>query len=242
MGKLYVIATPIGNMEDLSHRAQRVFGELDALACEDTRMTRRIFERYSIHSPRTIFAYHEHNEEMAGRRITGLLDEGLTVGICSDGGCPGISDPGYRAIQAAIAGGHTIEVLPGPSAVSTALLLSGLPSSSYTFKGFSPRKSGARQRFLAMEKDLPHTIIVFESPFRIGAFLKDALIALGDRDAAVCLELTKQFERVHRGRLSELVPQFEKQPKGEITVVIAGNNPKFRHDKDDDESDDEDDE
>ena len=237
MGKLYIIATPIGNMEDLSHRAQRIFGELDALACEDTRMTRKIFERYNIHSPRTIFAYHEHNEEQAGRRITGLLDEGLNVGICSDGGCPGISDPGYRAIQAAIAGGHTIEVLPGPSAVSTALLLSGLPSSSYTFKGFPPRKSGARQRFLAMEKDLPHTIIVFESPFRIGAFLKDAFIALGDRDAAVCLELTKQFERVHRGRLSELVPQFEKQPKGEITVVIAGNNPKFRHDKDDEESD-----
>lgn len=240
MGKLYVIATPIGNMEDLSHRAQRVFGELDALACEDTRMTRRIFERYNIHSPRTIFAYHEHNEAQAGKRIDGLLNEGLTVGICSDGGCPGISDPGYRAIQAAIAGGHTIEVLPGPSAVSTALLLSGLPSSSYTFKGFPPRKSGARQRFLAMEKDLPHTIICFESPFRIGKFLEDALIALGDRDAAVCLELTKQFERVHRGRLSELVPQFEKQPKGEITVVIAGNNPKFRHDAVAEESDDED--
>lgn len=242
MGKLIVIATPIGNLEDLSLRAARVLGELDALACEDTRMTRKIFERHQLPSPRTIFAYHEHNEEQAGRRISGLLGEGLRVGICSDGGCPGISDPGYRAITAAIAAGHELEVIPGPSAVHTALLLSGLPTSSYTFKGFPPRKSGARQRFLAMEKDLPHTLVLFESPFRIGAMLRDALAALGDRDAAVCLELTKQFERVHRGRLSELAPQFEKQPKGEITVVIAGNHPKFRHDVEDERAGDGDEE
>jgi len=222
MGKLVLIATPIGNMEDLTHRAARVLGELDALACEDTRITRRIFERYSIASPRTVFAYHEHNEETSGRRILGLLEEGLNVGICSDGGCPGISDPGYRAIRAALAAGHTLEVLPGPSAVHTALLLSGLPSSSYTFKGFPPRKTGARKRFIELDRALPHTLVFFESPFRIGAFLADALEVLGDREAAVCLELTKQFERIHRGRLSALVPQFATQPKGEATIVVAG--------------------
>jgi 16S rRNA (cytidine1402-2'-O)-methyltransferase len=232
MGKLYVIATPIGNMEDLTYRAARVFGELDALACEDTRMTRKIFERYQLSSPRTIFSYHEHNEDGAGRRILGLLAEGLSVGICSDGGCPGISDPGYRAIQAAIEAGHEIEVLPGASAVPTALLLSGLPSSSYTFKGFPPRKSGPRKRFLEAEKDLPHTMIIFESPFRVGALLADAAEVFGDREAAVCLELTKQFERVHRGTLRQLAPAFAQPPKGELTVVIAGNHPKFQHDVD----------
>lgn len=222
MGTLVLIATPIGNMEDISHRVVRTLGELDALACEDTRITRKIFERYQIPSPRTVFAYHEHNEETSGRRILGLLEEGLRVGVCSDGGCPGISDPGYRAIRAALAAGHTLEVLPGPSAVHTALLLSGLPSSSYTFKGFAPRKPGARKRFIEVDRGQPHTLIFFESPFRIAALLEDALEVLGDREAAVCLELTKQFERVHRGTLRQLIPQFAAPPKGEITLVIAG--------------------
>jgi len=228
VGLLVLIGTPIGNLEDLPPRAQRRLGEVDALACEDTRMTRRIFERFGIVPPRTVFSYHEHNERQAGKRILGLLNEGLTVGLCSDGGMPGISDPGYRIINEATEAGHDLEVVPGPSAVTTALLLSGLPSSSFTFKGFPPRKSGARQRFLALDRELPHTLILFESPYRIHALLQDALAALGDRQAAVCLELTKKFERVHRGHLADLVTTFEgKTPKGEITVVIAGNHPKF---------------
>ena len=239
MGKLCVIATPIGNMEDISQRALRMLGEVDALACEDTRVTRKIFERYQLPSPRTIFAYHEHNEGAAGRRVLGLLEEGLTVGLCSDGGCPGISDPGYRVIQAALQAGHTMEVVPGPSAVHTALLLSGLSTSSYTFKGFPPRKPGPRKRFLEMDRDLPHTLVIFESPFRIKALLENALEVLGDRDAAVCLELTKTFERVVRGPLSTLTGAFPQPPKGEITVVIAGNHPKFRHDLADEDEDDE---
>lgn len=226
-------------MEDISHRALRMLGEVDALACEDTRVTRKIFERYQIPSPRTIFAYHEHNEGGAGRRILGLLEEGLNVGLCSDGGCPGISDPGYRVIQAALQAGHALEVIPGPSAVHTALLLSGLSTSSYTFKGFPPRKPGPRKRFLEMDRDLPHTIVIFESPFRITALLDNALEVLGDRDAAVCLELTKTFERVHRGPLSTLAKAFPQAPKGEITVVIAGNNPKFRHDAEVEEEEEE---
>lgn len=228
MGILYLVATPIGNLEDLSPRAARILGEADALACEDTRMTRRIFDRHALSSPRTIFSYHEHNESQAGARILGLLREGLKVAVCSDGGMPGISDPGYRLVSAAIEEGHQVEVIPGPSAVTTALLLSGLPTSSFTFKGFPPRKSGARQRFLAEERMQPHTLVLFESPFRLASLLQDALIALGDRRAAVCIELTKKFERVERGWLTELLPKFQdKTVKGEVTVVIAGSHPRF---------------
>lgn len=227
MATLYLIATPIGNLEDLSPRALRTLGEVDALACEDTRMTRRIFERFSLPSPRTIFAYHEHNEEQSGRRILGLLKEGLSVGLCTDGGYPGISDPGYRIITACHREGHDVEVIPGPSAVPVALLLSGLPSSSYTFKGFPPRKPGARKRFLEGDRAAPHTLILFESPFRIGRLLQDAFEVLGNREAAVCLELTKKFQRVERGTLEQLSGRFATlKPKGEITVVIAGNREK----------------
>ncbi len=229
-GTLYVIATPIGNLEDLTFRAARVLGQIDALACEDTRMTRRIFQRYDLSPPARLIAYHEHNEEQAGRKILELLREGRSVGLATDGGYPGISDPGYCVIRDAYDAGLRVEVLPGPSAVATAVVLSGLATSSYTFKGFPPRKSGPRKRFLETEKDLPHTLVIFESPFRVGRLLDDALEVLGDRLAAVCIELTKKFERVHRGYLSELAATFhDKTVKGEVTVVIAGNHPKFLH-------------
>lgn len=228
MGTLYLVATPIGNLEDMSFRGVRILGEVDVLACEDTRMTRRLLDRYEIEKPRTVFSYHEHNEESAGKRIMGLLEEGLTVGVCSDGGFPGISDPGYRLVDAVAEAGHTVEVIPGPSAVPTALLVSGLPTSSFTYKGFPPRKSGQRQRFLEPEKELPHTLVCFESPHRVGKFLADALVVLGDRRAAVCVELTKKFERVHRGYLADLAEMYkEKKVKGEVTVVIAGAHKKF---------------
>ncbi len=243
MGTLFVIATPIGNLEDLTYRAARVLGELDALACEDTRVTRRIFERYSIPSPRTIFAYHDHNEESAGKRMLGLLAEGLKVGLCTDGGYPGISDPGYRVIAACHEAGHRIEIVPGAGAVPTALLASGLSTSSYTFKGFPPRKPGARKRFLEMDRDLPHTLVLFESPYRVERLLGEALEVLGDRLAAVCVELTKKFEQIHRGHLSELREQFQgRNVKGEITMVIAGNNPRFCRDTDEPDADDDDEE
>ncbi len=227
-GTLYLVATPIGNLEDLSYRAARVLGGVDALACEDTRLTRRIFARYEIPSPRTIFSYHEHNEERAGARILGLLREGASVALCTDGGCPGISDPGYRIITACNEAGHPIVVLPGPSAVHTALLASGLPTSSYTFKGFPPRKGGPRRRFLETDRDAPHTLVLFESPYRIGKLLEDAHAVLGDRMAAVCIELTKRFESIHRGYLRDLAEAFhDRKVKGEITLVIAGANEKF---------------
>lgn len=228
MGTLILIATPIGNLEDLSHRAQRVLAELDALACEDTRQTRKLLERYGIARPKNLFAHHEHNEARSAKGILKLLDEGQTVGLVSDGGYPGISDPGYRILSLAIETGHDIDVMPGPSAVPVALLLSGLPSSSYTFKGFPPRKSGQRRRFFAQEAELPHTMICFESPNRIADTLADALAALGDRKAAVCLELTKLHQRVHRGYLADLHHEFvDTAPRGEATIVIAGHNKKF---------------
>jgi 16S rRNA (cytidine1402-2'-O)-methyltransferase len=228
MAKLLIIATPIGNLEDITLRAIRVLGEVQVLACEDTRHTRKIFEKHGIPSPREILSYREQNQAQAGRRIISMLKQGMSVGICSDAGYPGISDAGYRIIAEAVDEGIEVEVIPGAGAVEPALLSSGLPTSSFTFKGFPPKKPGVRRRFLEMDKDLPHTMIFYESPFRIGKLLADALTVFGDRRAAVCVELTKQFEKVHRGTLSRLAEMFaDATVRGEITVVIAGNNPKF---------------
>jgi len=230
-GKLLVIGTPIGNLEDITLRALRTLGELDALACEDTRHTRRIFERHGIAAPRLIFSYHEHNEERASRKLVELLGEGLRVGLCTNAGMPSISDPGYDAIAGAVEAGFPVEVIPGPSAVETALLASGLPASSYVFRGFPPRKPGPRKRFLAADADRPHTLVLFESPHRLGKLLADACEVLGDRRAVVCVELTKVFEQIDRGYLSELAEQYaDRAVKGEVTVVIAGNHPKFMRD------------
>jgi 16S rRNA (cytidine1402-2'-O)-methyltransferase len=228
VAKLVVIATPIGNLEDITLRAVRILGELNALACEDTRHTRILFEAHGIKSPRIILSYREKNESQAESRIIGLLREGLSVGICSDAGYPGISDAGYRLISRAVEEGFEIEVIPGAGAVEPALISSGLPTSSFTFKGFPPRKPGVRRRFLTQDKDQPHTLVFYESPFRVAALLRDALEVLGDRRAAVCIELTKKFERIHRGTLSELLARFrETTIRGEVTVVVAGNHPKF---------------
>ena len=226
-GTLILIGTPIGNLDDISQRVLTTLGDLDALACEDTRRTRKIYEHFQLKSPKTIFG-HDHNEEQAVKRIAGLLRDGRKVGLVTDAGMPGISDPGFRAVQAALEDDHAIEVIPGPSAVETALAVSGLSASSFTFKGFPPKKSGKRQNFLAADAAMPHTLVLFESPHRTGGLLVDALTALGDRRAAVCIELTKMFEEVARGWLSDLAERFaEETPRGEVTVVIAGNNPKF---------------
>jgi 16S rRNA (cytidine1402-2'-O)-methyltransferase len=228
VAKLFIIATPIGNMEDITLRALRVLGEIQILACEDTRHTRKIFEKHGVASPRTIISYREQNEAQAGSRIIGFLKTGESVGICSDAGYPGISDAGYRIIARALEEEIDVEVIPGAGAIEPALLSSGLPTSSFTYKGFPPKKSGARRRFLDMDKELPHTMIFYESPFRVYKLLADALEVFGDRKAAVCVELTKQFEKIHRGALSELCAEFKDATvRGEITVVIAGNHPKF---------------
>ena len=227
-GRLILIGTPIGNLGDLSPRAREALGSLDALVCEDTRRTRTILERFGIDRPRIVFSCHEHNEERSVARMGRLLDDGLTVGLVSDAGMPGISDPGYLAVRMATGRGHPVEVIPGPSAVITALAVSGLPMSSFSFLGFAPRKTARRRRFLEPLAGLDSTLILFESPRRLGALLADALVVLGDRRASVSIELTKMFEGTERGWLADLADHFAGTvPKGEVTVVIAGNNGKF---------------
>ena len=227
-GTLILVPTPIGNLQDMSLRALEVLGRADALACEDTRITRKLFQRHELPLPETVFSYHEHNEARAGERILGLLGEGRTVAVCSSAGMPALSDPGYRIVSAAQEAGFRVEVLPGPSAALTALVASGLPTSSFTFKGFPPRKAGKLRTFLLADAEQPHTLVFFESPQRLAKFLAAALETLGDRRAAVCLELTKKFERVETGYLSDLAKRYvPKPPRGEATVVIAGHHPKF---------------
>ena len=223
-----MIATPIGNLDDITLRAMKTLEDIDALACEDTRITRKIFSRYNITRPDLVFSYHDYNEDRAGNRILELLRDDKNVGLCTNAGYPGISDPGYRIISDSLREGFEVEVIPGASAITLALLSSGLPSSSYTFKGFLPRKRGQRKTSLFAEKDSPHTLVAFESPNRLPAMLQDAYDVLGDRLAAVCIELTKRYEKTYRGFLSVLIDDFiEVKVKGEVTVVISGNHPKF---------------
>jgi 16S rRNA (cytidine1402-2'-O)-methyltransferase len=219
---LYLVATPIGNLEDVSLRALRVLASVEALACEDTRRTRVLLTRHGIRTPPTLFSLHEHNENRALQRVIGLLEQGIDVALCSDAGQPLISDPGFPTVREVVSRGHSVEVVPGPSAVIAALAVSGLPVSTFTFKGFPPRKAGVRRRFLEQERESIHTLVFFESPRRVGVLLAEALEVYGDRAACICVELTKKFEEVRRGSLAELLEQVGTRPlKGEVTVVVA---------------------
>ena len=223
MSTLYLIATPIGNLADMSPRAADTLRALDILFCEDTRHTGNLLNLLEIPRPQMMFSNHDHNERGNTAKIIGFLNGGQDVGICSDAGFPVISDPGYPAVVAAIEAGHTVTVIPGACAALMAVVSSGLPCSSFIFKGFAPRKPGDRRRFLALDAASPHTMVFYESPFRIEKLLQEALDAFGDRKAAVCLELTKKFERVSRGSLSQLIAEYtDKKIKGEAVVVIAG--------------------
>jgi 16S rRNA (cytidine1402-2'-O)-methyltransferase len=222
LATLYLVGTPIGNLEDITLRALRVLASVEALACEDTRRTRALLTHHGIRTPSTLFSLHEHNESRALGRVLALLEQGADVAVCSDAGSPLVNDPGYPTVREAVARGHRVEAIPGPSAVIAALTVSGLPVSSFTFKGFPPRKPGPRRRFLERELDSPHTLVLFESPHRLGGLLEDAREVFGERPACVCIELTKKFEEVRRGTLAELVEELRgKAVRGEVTVVIA---------------------
>ena len=224
---LHVIATPIGNLGDLSPRAVEAFHAASLIACEDTRRTWQLLAHFEIPRPEMV-SYRQGNEERVAETIVAAVNSGREVALASDGGYPGISDPGYRLIRRCAKEGVPYDVIPGASAVNVALLMSGLSTSSFTFKGFPPRGPGAIRNWFAAERDHDHTLICYESPFRVGATLQAALDALGDREAAVCIELTKLHERVARGYLSDLAAQFKDAAvKGEVALVIAGNNPKF---------------
>jgi 16S rRNA (cytidine1402-2'-O)-methyltransferase len=218
---LYLVATPIGNLDDITLRALDVLRCVDMIASEDTRKTSILLGHYDIHKPQK--SYHAFNEEKVVPKLVDLLLEGQSIAVVSSAGTPGISDPGYSLVQAAIAHGIPVTAIPGPSALVLALTLSGLPGHSFTYKGFPPRKSAARRRFISAEAESPHTLIFYESPHRIQAFLADALAVLGDRQAALANDLTKKFESLQRGRLSELLETFNQEaPRGEYTVVIEG--------------------
>lgn len=218
---LYLVATPIGNLGDITLRALETLRAVDLIAAEDTRKTGLLLRHFDIHKPQ--IAFFEHNEARAGPRIIEALRAGQSVALVTNAGTPGISDPGFTLVRDAIEAGIPVTMIPGPTALIMAVVLSGLPAHSFTFRGFPPRKGGPRRRFLAVDQDSPHTLIFYESPYRLVKFLEDALAVYGDRPAAVTNDLTKLFETVHRGRLSELLAYFQQnEPRGEYTVVIAG--------------------
>jgi len=218
---LYLVATPIGNLGDISLRALDTLRSVDLVASEDTRKTGLLLKHFEIKKPQVSF--YEHNEQRAARKIIDALEEGKSVALVTNAGTPGISDPGFTLVRDVLEAGLPVTMIPGASAVIMALVLSGLPMHSFTFRGFPPRKGGPRRRFLAVDEESPHTLIFYESPYRLVKFLEDALAVYGDRPAAVTNDLTKLYETVHRGMISDLITVFQhNEPRGEYTVVIAG--------------------
>lgn len=217
---LYLVATPVGNLGDITLRALEMLKQADYIACEDTRKSGILLKHFGIKRP--LISFHEHNEHRAGRKILRLLEEGKTVAVISNAGTPGICDPGFTLVRSAIAAGVEVTIAPGATAFVMALVLSGLPVNSFIFRGFAPPRSGRRRKFLAVDQDSPHTLIFYESPHRLRAFLTDVLEVLGDRQAVLAKELTKMFESVKRAKVSRLLAELEERPKGEYVVVIAG--------------------
>lgn len=220
-GRLYVVATPIGNMADITLRAIRVLTDVGVIAAEDTRTTRKLLSHHGIATP--LVSYHDHNEIIRTPELLSRLQAGESVAVVSEAGTPSISDPGYRLVEAAISGGIDVEPVPGASAVLAALVVSGLPTDSFVFEGFLPRRAGERRRRLEALAAERRTLVVFESPHRVDSSLADMLGVLGDRRAALCRELTKLHEEVRRATLSELLASVEKSPvKGELVIVVEG--------------------
>ena len=218
-GTLYLISTPIGNLEDITHRAVRLLGQVNLIACEDTRHTRKLLNHYGLNT-RTV-SYHEHNEQERAAQLLKLIESGSDVAIVSDAGTPGISDPGFRLTRLAIDGGARVVPVPGPSALVTALVASGLPTDEFFFGGFLPARSGARRTRFKEVADMPATLIFYEAPHRIAASLRDAHEVLGERNAVVARELTKLHEEIARGLLSELAAHFSSEDaRGEMVLII----------------------
>lgn len=218
MPTLYVVATPIGNLEDVSLRALRILSEVRLIAAEDTRKTKRLLNKYDIRTPMT--SYHEHNKMTKLEYILDCLGEG-DVALVSEAGTPGMSDPGYELVVAAARKGIQVVPIPGASAIVSALSVSGLPTDRFTYLGFLPRKAGSRRKLLKSVENEPGTIIILESPHRLAVTLGDVLDVLGDRRIAVCRELTKVHEEIFRGTVSESIEYYE-EPRGEFTLVIEG--------------------
>jgi len=218
MGTLYLVATPIGNLEDVTLRALRTLKEVDLIAAEDTRTTRKLLSHYDIHTPLT--SYNDRNKRSKTPVILANLAEG-DVALVSEAGMPAISDPGQDLVRAAYAAGIPVVPVPGPSAITTALAAAGLPTRAFTYLGFLPRQATERRRLLQSLAGREETLVAFEAPHRLRRTLSDIEQALGDRDVAVCRELTKLYEEVFRGHVSDALRHFA-EPRGEFTLVIAG--------------------
>ena len=221
MGTLFIVATPIGNLEDITFRAVRILSEVDLIAAEDTRRSKILLTKYDINTPMT--SYHKFNIKSKTPHLIKLLEQGKKIALVSDSGMPGISDPGYELIRESVGQGIRVEPIPGPSAAITALAVSGLPTDKFIFEGFLPKKPGKKTKRLKELKSEKATIIIYESPYRIVKTLEDIKEKLGDRPVAVCREMTKKFEEIIRGKAGEVLEKFrERKPKGEVVVVVEG--------------------
>ena len=220
-GLLYVVATPIGNLEDITLRAMRILREVDVIAAEDTRHTRKLLAHLDIHTPLTSF--HAHSGTARLERILRTLEEGKSVALVTDAGTPGIADPGQPLIAAAVEKGIPVVPVPGPAAAAAAVSVAGFPGSMFCFLGFLPGRSSRRKRLLESVADFPFTLVIYASPYRLLDDLETCLTCLGDREVAVARELTKVYEEVLRGTITEMLAHFaEIQPRGEFTLVVRG--------------------
>lgn len=223
IGVLYIVSTPIGNLEDITLRALRILKEISLIAAEDTRLTRKLLTHYNISTPTV--SYYEHNRFARIPKIIDHLNTGKDVAVVTDAGTPGISDPAYKLIRAAIEIGSRIEAIPGPSASITALTASGLPTDRFIFEGFLPRKKGRKAKLTRLSS-IEATVIFYESPKRIVRTLKDILEFMGDRPAVIGRELTKLHEEMIRGNVSKLLSHFtQKTPRGEFVIMIGKDDP-----------------
>lgn len=224
MGTLYIVGTPIGNLEDITQRALRILREANVIACEDTRQTRKLLTHFDIHTP--IMSYHEHNQRVAGPAIIDRVQAGEDVALVTDAGMPAISDPGEDLVRLAVEAGVKVVPVPGPTAFTTALVVSGLSAERFSFEGFLPHKGKERRAALERLKSLTGTFILYEAPHRLMETLADLREALGARPMAAARELTKLYEEVVRGTPAELLAHFEqKEPRGEFVLVVSGGSP-----------------
>lgn len=220
-GMLSIVPTPIGNLADMTLRALETLKRADLIICEDTRQTWKLLQHYGVSKP--LLSYHEHSKAGRVDEVSELLKQGKNLALVSDGGMPLVSDPGFCVVHKALEQNLPFEVLPGPSAVDTALVLSGLPCDSFSFLGFLSNKGASRKKELQVLRDREETLVFFESPFRIVKTLQDMLEIFGNREAAVVREMTKKFEEVLRGNLSDLIRDMTQKPrKGEMVVLVAG--------------------
>ncbi|OLC54098.1 MAG: 16S rRNA (cytidine(1402)-2'-O)-methyltransferase [Chloroflexi bacterium 13_1_40CM_4_68_4] len=221
MGKLYLVATPIGNLDDVSPRALKILQEAHMVACEDTRHTQILLRRYDIRA-KHLTSYTEFNRRQKGAELVGQLDRGWDVALVTDAGTPALSDPGEQLVRAAIDAGHEVVPVPGPNAAVSALVASGLPTREFTFVGFVPKKSGERRRLFEQLIAAGRTVVLYESPYRVGDTLADLAAVAPEAHVALARELTKVHEEIVRGSAAELAPRYEEAaPKGEVTIVFA---------------------